>query len=224
LNQTTFGPSASAYIPGFAGRSSSLGSGSASVSHSGSRAPSLQVSAFQQGSSNVYAFAGKNMSTALCNRLVEELGVDIYFPDRNKSGIRFCWGRYLEITKAIEVAHGILEAGNWPSELPSFSEILIVEVFISKSAWHNHKNQFSQVQKYFPDMMEWLGLEDSDELEDRKVWGDFREKYSLEDLKEFLESDGTLKKKHMHSHQRSSSEEHHSTSKGKGRAHKKKYN
>ena len=192
-------------IPGFSGRSTSLGSSSGFGSLP-SRGPSTHPPAFQQGasnphaqsiqqgSSNPYSFTGRNMTSELRDWLIEELGINILFTDRSKTGIRFCWGRYLEIVQSIEYARGMFEAGNWPVDLPSFSELLVVEVFISKSAWHKYKGQFSLVKQHYPDMISWLNNELTDEEEDREVWGESRSKYTLEDLKEFLDLGGKLKK------------------------------
>ena len=218
---TTFDPSSSLYLPGFAGRSSSLGS--RSVSGSRSDTPPSQMPTFQQGPSNPFTFTGRNMSDTLRNRLVEELGIDIYFTNRSSSGLRFCWGRYLAITKAIEQAQSTFKAGSWPSDLPAFNEVLIVEVFISKSAWYNQKNSFALVQKHYPNMVVWLDQDISDQDEDEDVWGEYREKYKFEDLKEYLDLGGRLKKSRMSSRARSSDDDR-VPNKGKGKSHKKKYN
>lgn len=213
-------------IPGFAGRSSSLGSRSTSGSHSrgtSAHMPAFQPNAFQQGSSNPYAFTGRNMTPQLRDRLMEELGIDVLFTDRLKTGIRFCWGRYKEISRAIDVARNISDGGNWPIDLPKFNELLIVEVFIGKTAWHRYKNQFTLVKQYYPEMIEWLDQEVTGEGEDEETWGESRSKYTLEDLKEFLDMGGKLKKTRKQSRPRSSDEEDHSPSKGKGKSHKKKY-
>lgn len=163
------------------------------------------------------------MSSILRDRLVEELGIDVFFTNRSKTGIRFCWGRYLAITKAIEQAQTTFKAGSWPSELPPFSEVLIVEVFISKSAWYNQKNNFSEVKRNYPDMVEWLDQDSSHRDEDQEVWGDYRDKYTFDDLKEYLDIGGRLKKTRVNSRPRSSDDER-SPNKGKGKSHKKKYN
>ena len=220
---TTFDPSSSLYLPGFAGRSSSLGSRSASGSRLDSYTPVSQMPTFQQGSSNPFGFTGRNMSAALRDRLVEELGIDGYFTNRTKTGIHFCWGRYLAITKAIEQAQVTSKAGSWPSDLPAFNDVLIVEVFISKSAWYNQKNNFALVQKHYPGMVEWLDQDISDQNEDVEVWGEYRDKYTLEDLKEYLDFGGKLKRSRMGSRARSSDDDR-LPNKGKGKSHKKKYN
>jgi hypothetical protein len=66
------------------------------------------------------------MSSALRNCLVEELGIDVTFTNHSKTGIHFCWGHYLAITKAIEQAQISSTTGSWPSDLPTFNEALIV--------------------------------------------------------------------------------------------------
>lgn len=172
--------------------------------------------AFQQGSSNPYSFTtGRNMSSMLRDRLIEELGIDHFFTDRSKTGLRFCWGRYLEIVKAIEQARNTFDAGQWPSDLPSFNEVLIVEVFISKSAWHNQKAHFATVKKHYPDMVLWLDQDETDMNEDWETWGDYRQKYTLEDLKEFCDLGGKLKRGVR-------PQSPHEANKGKGKSHKKK--
>jgi ribulose kinase len=163
------------------------------------------------------------MTSELRDRLIEELGINILFTDRTKTGIRFCWGRHTEISQAIDLARSISDAGNWPVDLPNFIEALIVEVFISKSAWYKYKSHFSLVKKHYPDMIDWLNQELTGEEEDKDVWGDYRSKYTLEDLKEFLDLGGRLKKTRKQS-RHSSDEEDNTPTKGKGKSHKKKYN
>jgi hypothetical protein len=73
-------------------------------------------------------------------------------------------------------------------------------------------------------MISWLNNELTDEDEDREVWGDYRSKYTLEDLKEFLDLGGKLKKSRTQSRPHSSEEDRLSPKgKGKGKSHKKKY-
>ena len=72
-----------------------------------------------------------------------------------------------------------------PLDLPAYNEVLIVKVFISKSAWYNQKNAFTSIKKSYSSMVEWHDHEASDEDEDWEVGGDYREKYTLGDLKEF---------------------------------------
>jgi hypothetical protein len=118
------------------------------------------------------------MSAKLHERLIEEFAINVLFTDHTKTGIRICWGHYLEISHTIDLACSISDAGNWPIDLPSFSKVLIVEVFISKSAWHIYKNNFSLVKKYYPEMISWLHQEITHEDEDQEVWGDYWSRYT----------------------------------------------
>jgi hypothetical protein len=73
-------------------------------------------------------------------------------------------------------------------------------------------------------MISWIHQEITHEDKDQEVWGDYWSRYTLEDLKEFVELGGKLRKTRTNSRPCSSDEEDHLTSKGKGRSHKKKYN
>ena len=163
------------------------------------------------------------MSPALRDHLVEELGINIFFTNRSKTGIHFCWGCYLAITKAIEQGQIAFKANSWPSDLPAFNEVLIIEVFTSKFAWYNQKNNFTLIQRNYPELVAWLDQDMSDEDENWEVWGEHWEKYTLEDLKEYLDLGGRLKRKQMSSRPWSSDDEL-SPNKEKGKSHKKKYN
>ncbi|KIM35862.1 hypothetical protein M413DRAFT_32101 [Hebeloma cylindrosporum] len=57
---------------------------------------------------------------------------------RTKQGLRFAWHRYLECSEAIKCAKSMSDSGVWPTDLPSFTEYLIVDVFISKTSWYNN--------------------------------------------------------------------------------------
>ena len=73
-------------------------------------------------------------------------------------------------------------------------------------------------------MIDWLNQELTEEEEDWEVWVDYWSKYTLKDLKEFLDLGGRLKKTQMPSQLHSFDEEDYSPTKGKGKSHKKKYN
>jgi len=132
------------------------------------------------------------MTPELRDRLIDELGIDILFTDCSKIGIRVCWGRYLEISRVINHARSIHEAGNWPVDLPSFSEVLIIEVFISNRLGIITKANFAD-QKVLSRYDQWLNQDMTTEDEIRTPGG-ISSKYMLEDLKEFLDLGGRLKK------------------------------
>jgi hypothetical protein len=211
---------------GFAGH---LGSNVDSRSVSGSRPASHMpsgrypepVSTFQQGSSADTWFVGKNnLSPQLRERLVEELNINPLYTDRLKTGLRFAWGRYLECSEAIKRAKDMTNAGTWPTDIPSFTEYLIVEVFIGKTTWYqNYIKIFEPINTIsaFSNMKAWLDEEDPDLDDTENVWGEALSSYKMEDLREWVSNNGRLKKQ-----RRSPSPDQDSRSKGKQRAHRKK--
>jgi hypothetical protein len=113
--------------------------------------------------------------------------------DRGKKGMRFYWGRYVECKRAIEKAKTVNQAGNWPSDIPRFSEEHVIEDFIGKSAWHqNYGPNFDLVDNHYPELKEWLNLSESTVDENKETWGIHKDEYTFVDLKEFLENEGKL--------------------------------
>ena len=213
-------------MPGFAGHvGSSVDSRSASGSRPGSRMPSgryLEPAApSQQGSSADAWFIGKNnISPKLRERLVEELNINPLYTDRLKTGLRFAWGRYLECSGAIKRAKEMTEAGTWPTDIPSFTEYLIVEVFIGKTTWYqNYIKIFEPVDTIsaFSNMKAWLDEEDPHPDDTEDVWGEALPSYKMEDLREWVNNNGRLKKQ-----RRSPTPDQDSHAKGKQCAHRKR--
>ena len=90
---------------------------------------------FEQGSSGDAWFIGRNtISAQLQAHLVEELNINpLYTKEHTKGGLQFAWGHYLECSQAIKHAKTISEAGNLPTDIPPFTEYLIVNIFIGKT-------------------------------------------------------------------------------------------
>jgi hypothetical protein len=175
-------------------------------------------SAFEQGSSADTWFKGRNtISPKLHARLVEELGINPLYTDRNKPGLQFAWGRYLECSQALKRAKGMSKAGTWPTDIPPFTDYLVVDVFIGKTTWYtSYVKIFEPVTTVpeFVDMKAWLDDDDPQEQETEDIWGIFQTSYTIEDLRTWVNNGGTLHKK------RSPTPE--DRSKGKQRAHRKK--
>ena len=126
-------------MPGFTGRLGS--SDSHSRSRTGSRMPSGHYyetpSAPEPGSSIGPWFVHKNtISPKLRDCLIEELGINSAYTDRTKQGLQVAWARYLECSDAIKRAQKLSDAGNWPTDIPPFTEYLIVDIFIGKTTWY----------------------------------------------------------------------------------------
>ena len=154
-------------LHGFAGRLGSS-SGSCLVSaHSGSHAGScvtsggLSSSTVEQGSSLGHWFIGKHKrSPPLKKHLLEELILSAAYINCSATGLRFAWGDYLECTAALARAKEMVEAGNWPSDIPAFSGWMVIEVFIGRSTWYaNYIPAFGAIadeETAFPERRDWL--------------------------------------------------------------------
>ena len=198
-------------VPGFAGhlgsttgtQSLSAWSGSHSGSRAGSRPGGSHVDSHpisEEGSSKDHWLMGKTITPALRKRLIQELGINATYTNRSAPGLRFAWGQYQECVDAIAKARELSTAGNWPADLPPFTEFIVIEVFIGKSAWHaNYVNAFLKIaeeETEFSEMRDWL---DSDPEQVRRsdterIWGvRDQTKFTMEDLKTWVERGGTLK-------------------------------
>ena len=175
-----------------------MNSGSHTGSRPGGSADYHRIS--EQGSSKDHWLMGKTITPALRKRLIQELGINATYTNRSAPGLRFAWGRYQECVAAITKAREMVNAGNWPSDLPPFTEFIVIEVFIGKSAWHaNYVNAFLKIadeETEFAEMRDWL---DSDPEQVRRsdterIWGVRDQmKFTMEDLKTWVERGGTLK-------------------------------
>jgi len=184
----------------------------------------VPLTGFQQGASSDQWYIGKNtISEKLRERLVEELNINPLYADRNsrnKQGLRFAWGLFLECTDAIDRGRAMNEAGTWPADIPPFTESIVVDIFIGKSTWYtNYVKIFEPIRKIptFSHMKAWLNDENPDPEDTVEIWGVDLGLYKMDDLREWVKNDGILKKK-----RRSLTPEEDSRSKGKQRAHRKK--
>ena len=112
------------------------------------------------------------------------------------------------------------EAGTWPADIPPFTDYLIIDVFIGKTSWYtNYVKIFEPVNTIsaFSNMKAWLDDEDPHSDDTKDVWGELLSSYKMEDLREWVDNNGRLKKK-----RRSLTPPEDSRSKGKQRAHRKK--
>ena len=103
---------------------------------------------------------GKTITPASKKCLIQELSINATCTNRSAPGLRFAWGRYQECVAAISKAREMVTAGNWPADLPPFTEFIVIEVFIGKSAWHaNYVKAFLKIaeeETEFGEMRDWL--------------------------------------------------------------------
>jgi hypothetical protein len=165
---------------------------------------------------------GKSITPALRKRLVQELGINATYTNRSAPGLQFAWGRYQECAAAIARAKELYNAGNWPADLPPFTEFIVIEVFIGKSAWHaNYVNAFLKIadeETEFPEMRDWLDTDPEQvrRSDTERIWGvRDQTRFTMEDLKTWVERGGTLKARRT-----SSPEEEGQLGKGKKKAQK----
>lgn len=214
-------------MPGYAGR---FGSSVDSRSLSGSRPGSRMASAHynhplptpEPGSSTGAWFIKRNtISPQLRARLIEELSINPLYVDRDrpKPGLRAAWGRYLECSQAIDTAKAMSAAGNWPTEIPSYTEYLVVDIFIGKTTWYgSYVKIFEPIKESteFVDMKAWLDEEHPSNQKTEEIWGILQSTYSIEDMRAWVNNGGSLPRK-----KRSPTPD--DRSKGKQRAHRKKH-
>ena len=181
------------------------------------------LAAPEPGSSMGPWFVRKNtISAKLRDRLIEELNINSAYTDRSKQGLRVAWARFLECSDAIKRAKKLSDAGNWPTDIPAFTEYLIVDIFIGKTTWYNSYIKIFEpinVTSDFAEMKAWLDDDHPQEEETEDIWGVLKSSYTMEELREWMSCGGTLKKK---KNRRSVTPDRDARSKGKQPAHRKK--
>ena len=196
-----------------------------SGSRPGSRMASVYNHPFptsEPGSSTGAWFIKRNtISSQLQDRLVEELNINPLYADRDhtKPGLRTAWGRYQECLQAIKHAKAMSAAGNWPTEIPPFTDSLIIDIFIGKTTWYGtYVKIFEPIDtvKDFLDMKAWLDEEQPSNVETEEIWGVLQSTYTIEDMRTWVNRGGTLQQKKKRSPTPDD------RSKGKQQAHRKK--
>ena len=102
-----------------------------------------------------------------------------------KVPLTLAYERYKACNKAMQDFNRMKAAKTWPSTCPEPTATDIIEIFISKSMWHQYYVAlFSHISKY-PDMVEWLE-DGEDRPSDVDVWGLQKTSYTFSDLKKWL--------------------------------------
>ena len=89
---------------------------------------------------------GKTITPALKKHLIQELSINATDTNCSAPGLQFAWGQYQECVPTIANAREMVTAGNWPADLPPFTEFIVIEVFIWKCAsYANYVNAFLKI-------------------------------------------------------------------------------
>jgi hypothetical protein len=103
-----------------------------------------------------------------------------------KVPLTLAYERYKACNKAMQDFNKMKSAGTWPTTCPLPTATDIIEIFISKSMWHQYYVAFfSNISKY-PDMVEWLEEDGEDRPSSVDLWGFQKTSYTFADLKKWL--------------------------------------
>jgi hypothetical protein len=100
--------------------------------------------------------------------------------------LTLAYEKYKACHKAMQDFTKMKGAKTWPTTCPEPTTTDIIEIFISKSMWHQYYSAlFSHVSKY-PDMVDWLE-DGEDKPSSVDVWGFQKISYNFSDLKKWLD-------------------------------------
>jgi len=110
--------------------------------------------------------------------------------DPKHIGVKQYYARYKALIRAVNEVQNRFENGTWPGVRPTQTEV--VEIFVSKSQYHDYMTKgFDDISNY-PVLKEWLeGGENSPT--NISVWGFEKPQYSFNDLMEEKERMGNKK-------------------------------
>ena len=124
--------------------------------------------------------------------IVDALGIDkSLLCLTSAEDLRNLFARWLAATEAVANIKNI----TWnTTSRPTQAEV--TNLFISKSRWHNPwERVFKPIATRYPQMRTWLERGDSDDTPtDAEVWGSPRSRYTMEDLRAWVDNDGEIKK------------------------------
>ena len=125
---------------------------------------------------------------------MKTLAIPPHLTHRDKvSDLCVAYAKFLAIEKAVGKLSEMEKAGTWTyDKKPTHEDI--VQVFMSRSGYHNHLKRFFPKVDLIPGMREWL-MNEEDAPADAEVWGDKRPSYtSLKDLLDLYDTSERKKK------------------------------
>lgn len=116
--------------------------------------------------------------TSVQQEIISLLQIPLHLANRDDHNLRFAYAKYKACLQALRNYQDLVDSGTWTGS--SLIQYDIIRLFVSKSFWHSHYVKTFSKLSSFPDMKEWL--ENTDDLDDEKVWGIKKGSYSFIDL------------------------------------------
>jgi hypothetical protein len=145
------------------------------------------------------------------DELVQELKVPVHLTDRSDAPLRIAYQRWKAHHAAVDTLTKRLADGRWPFKRPTAKQL--IEMFTSKSNWHQYYVSAFEDLSDNPDMLSWLEQGD-DAPSNVEVWGVDKDNFHFKDMDSYQ---SRMKKRSGKRKEREVKEE-----EEKGRSHKKK--
>lgn len=117
------------------------------------------------------------------------LNIPAHLADRKDFSLGVGYQKYLGFLQAKKTLDTMVQEGRWTGKTPTTTDL--IEIFISKSMWHEHyRTNFKNVAQY-PLMVQWLEGGDN-KPGDLEVWGIAKTSYTFKDLSAWLKNNGAL--------------------------------
>ena len=126
--------------------------------------------------------------------IVETLDIPHHLTYRDKgTDLRVAYAKFLEIDKVVAKLSTFEKEATWPyHKKPNHDEI--IEVFMSRSGYHNRPKVFFPRVHHIPGMKDWL-MNEKDAPDTAAVWGGKTPAYtSLDELLDIHDPEGSKKK------------------------------
>jgi hypothetical protein len=111
--------------------------------------------------------------------LIRELNVPVHLTDRSDAPLRIAYQRWKAHHAAVNTLTKRLAEGRWPYKMPTAKQMM--EMFTSKSNWHQYYVSAFQDLSDFPDMLLWLEQGD-DAPSNMEVWGVDKDNFLFKDM------------------------------------------
>lgn len=122
------------------------------------------------------------------DKLANILGIETLIRDRSDTSLAMGYKKYKACLDAWNKVGCLLKDGNWEGPKPLLNDV--VEVFMSKTSYYNHRGAYSKLSGH-PKMVEWLESVEG-RPSDLEVWGINKPYYTIQDLNDWIRHGGTL--------------------------------